>query len=105
MYERLKKARQVLNLSQEFVAKEMNMSRTTISAIESGHREVKAEELNHFSKLYGVSVDELLNGHTAKSANVEMFARSFSDLDDQDQKEILNLIEFKRKYKAKQNEK
>lgn len=103
IYERLKNARTTLNLSQEFVARQMNMSRPTISAIESGQREVKAEELNRFSRLYGVSVDELLNGRQMETPNVATFARAFSDLDDQDQQEILNLINFKRQYKERHN--
>ena len=89
MHERLKEARKYLKLSQEFVAHQMHLSRPTISAIESGQRKVTAEELAGFSKLYGVSV--------------EMFARAFSELSDMDRKEIMNLIDFKRRYKETLN--
>ena len=51
MHERLKEARKYLKLSQEFVARQMHLSRPTISAIESGQRKVTAEELAGFSKL------------------------------------------------------
>lgn len=103
MNERLKKARIALNLSQEFVAKEMHLSRPTVSAIESGRRKVTAEELNRFSKLYGISTDELLNGKTSETPAVSMFTRTFSELDEQDQQEILNLINFKKRYKEHLN--
>ncbi|MCD8119081.1 MAG: helix-turn-helix domain-containing protein, partial [Lachnospiraceae bacterium] len=62
MNERLKAARKYLRLSQEFVARQMNLSRPTISAIESGQRKVSAEELARFAELYGVSVEELMYG-------------------------------------------
>ncbi len=103
MHERLKAARKYLKLSQEFVARQMNLSRPTISAIEAGQRKVTAEELARFSELYGVSVEELMYGKTSDDANVEMFARAFSELSDIDQKEIMNLIDFKRRYKETMN--
>ena len=82
MHERLKEARKYLKLSQEFVARQMHLSRPTISAIESGQRKVTAEELAGFSKLYGVSVDELMYGKTSGDAQVEMFARAFASSGD-----------------------
>lgn len=103
MNERLKQARKYLKLSQEFVARQMNLSRPTISAIEAGQRKVTAEELAGFSKLYGVSVDELIHGKDFENAETEMFARAFSELSDIDKKEIMNLIDFKRKYKERLN--
>lgn len=104
MYERLKEARKYLKLSQEFVANQMNLSRPTISAIESGQRKVTAEELGKFSRLYGISTDELMNGKTDESSETTMFARAFSELSDIDKKEIMNLINFKRRYKESLND-
>lgn len=103
MNERLRQARKYLKLSQEFVARQMNLSRPTISAIEAGQRKVTAEELDRFSKLYGISTEELMHGTASDTAETEMFARAFSELSDIDQKEIMNLIEFKRKYKEHMN--
>lgn len=99
MHERLKEARKYLKLSQEFVARQMHLSRPAISAIESGQRKVTADELARFSELYGVSAEELMYGQTSQNAQVEMFARAFSELSEIDRKEIMNLIDFKRKYK------
>lgn len=103
MHERLKEARKYLKLSQEFVARQMNLSRPTVSAIESGQRKVTAEELARFSELYGVSTDELMYGKSSEDAQVEMFARAFSELSDIDRREIMNLIDFKRKFKETVN--
>lgn len=103
MHERLKQARKYLKLSQEFVARQMNLSRPTISAIESGQRKVTAEELSKFSELYGVSSDELMYGKPNQNAETVMFARAFSELSDIDKKEIMSLIDFKRRYKESLN--
>lgn len=103
MHERLKEARKYLKLSQEFVARHMCLSRPTISAIETGQRKVSADELARFSELYGVSTDELMYGKAYGDAQVEMFARAFSELSDMDRKEIMSLIDFKRKYKETLN--
>ncbi len=103
MNERLKNARKYLGLSQGFVAEQMKLSRPTISAIESGKRKVTAEELDRFSKLYGVSVHELMYGRNENEPETEMFARAFSELSDVDRREIMNLINFKRKYKENMN--
>lgn len=99
MFERLKDMRKQLHLSQEFVARQLGMVRTTLVAIESGNRKITAEELDKFSELYGVSVDEILHGKTNADSEVFVFARTFSSLSDADKKEILNLMEFKRRYK------
>ncbi len=104
MHERLKEARKYLKLSQEFVARQMCLSRPTISAIESGQRKVTADELAKFSELYGVSTDELMYGKTSENAQVEMFARAFSELSAMDRKEIMSLIDFKRRYKETMND-
>lgn len=98
--ERLKKARTELHLSQEFVAKFLGVTRTAIVEIESGKRKVSAEELHKFSKLFSILADELLNGKNIEMP-VQMFARRFEALDEEDQKEILNLIEFKRMIKRR----
>lgn len=99
MFERLKEMRKQLNLSQEFVAKQLGLARTTLVAIESGSRKVTADELGKFSELYGVSVDEILYGRVSADREVTMFARTFSTLSEADRKEILNLMDFKRRYK------
>ena len=98
MNERLKQVRKSLKLSQEFVARQLEMTRTTIVAIEAGTRKVTADEVKKFAKLYGVSTDELLYGNVTEDAEVRAFARAFSELSDQEKKEIMNLKNFKKQY-------
>lgn len=100
LHERLKKARAELHLSQDYVAKVVGVNRTAIVEIESGSRSVKSEELKKFSELFQISADELLNGRNTAMPNA-VFARSFESLDENDQKEILNLIEFKKMLKER----
>ena len=57
MNERLKQIRKKLKLSQEFVAKQLEMTRTTIVAIEAGTRKVTSEELLKFAKLWVLSTN------------------------------------------------
>ena len=71
---------------------EHNMAKLTI--------EVSAEELGKFCELFQIPIDELLYGKIA-SASTQMFIRKFNLLDETDQKEIINLIEFKRMMKER----
>ena len=98
--ERIKKARTELNLSQDYVAKFLGINRTAVVEIESGKRKVSADELGRFSELFQIPADELLNGRSTELP-VQMFARRFGTLDEADQQEILNLIEFKRMMKER----
>ncbi|MBQ2981328.1 MAG: helix-turn-helix transcriptional regulator [Lachnospiraceae bacterium] len=100
LYERIKEARTELHLSQDYVAKFLGVNRTAIVEIESGKRKVSADELGKFSELFQIPADELLNGRSTEMP-VKMFARRFGALDEADQQEILNLIEFKRMMKER----
>ena len=100
LYERIKEARTELHLSQDYVAKFLGVNRTAIVEIESGKRKVSADGLGKFSELFHIPADELLNGRSTEMP-VQMFARRFGALDEADQQEILNLIEFKRMMKER----
>lgn len=95
--DKLKNIRLQLKLSQEYVAKRINISRSAVSEIENNKRKISVEELQLFSTLYGVSIDELL--YNIEQDDTKKFAREFSQLSKEDQKEIMNLIEFKKNYK------
>jgi len=97
--DRIKACRNKLHLSQEYVANYMAMNRATITQIELGKRKVAAEELAKFSTLFGISADALLHGENI-GAPVTVFARSFSELDEKDQDEIMSLMQFKKLMKA-----
>ena len=99
---RIRKARESLHLTQEYLAKEVNINRTAMVQIENGKRGIDSTELAAFSKILGISADELLNGRRIRIPE-NLFTRAFSELDEADQNEIMNLIEFKKQMKAKNN--
>ncbi|MFA9398775.1 MAG: helix-turn-helix transcriptional regulator [Clostridiaceae bacterium] len=103
MHERLREYRKSLGLSQDYVAKQLGVSRTTITAIECGDRNVLANELDLFANIYGVTVERILHDEEKQDSDVKMFARAFSGLSDNDKKEIMNLIDFKKKLKGSTN--
>lgn len=96
--ERLKIIRTDLHLSQDYVAKVLGIQRSAIVQIENNNRKVSADELSKLSSLFGIPIDELIHGDEAEIPN-SMFARSFSELDEIDQREIINLIKFKKMMK------
>lgn len=97
--ERIKYYRTNLNLTQEYVAKYLDVSRATFTQIENGNRKITIDDLSKLSNLFGVSADNLLNGDDTSNP-VTIFARSFEQLDEQDKAEIMNLIRFKEQMKA-----
>ena len=92
--DRLRQARKYLGLSQEYVATQMELHRTAITAIELGQRSVSSEELKSFSELYGLSLDDLVYGKD-KDSEVKVFTRKYSELSEDDKREIQNLVDFK----------
>ena len=103
IYERIKELRTQLNLSQDYIAKYLGVSRSTYTQMENGNRKVLADDVAQLSKLFGVTADSLLN-ETEISQPTTMFARSFERLDERDQAEIMNLIRFKEQVKAQREE-
>lgn len=99
---RIRKVREGLHITQDYLAKQANINRTAVVQIENGHRNVSAEELKKISNVFGISADELLSGDKFDLSGMK-FAKAFSELDKTDQREILNLIEFKKQMKAKRN--
>ena len=96
---KLRKAREYLNLTQEQVANILNVGRDAILRIEKGTRKVSADELNNLSRLYKVSMDEIMNDDDLCINNEQAYARGFKKLSLKDQKEILDLIKLKNDYK------
>lgn len=64
--ERLRIARSRIGLTQESAAKNVDMSRTTLIAIEKGERRIRHDELLALAKLYGLSANELLRDHAVR---------------------------------------
>lgn len=60
--QRLKTLRMERNLTQEFVAESLNVSRQAVSKWENGSSDPSTANLFALAKLYGISVEELLRG-------------------------------------------
>ena len=95
LQDRIKKARKELRYSQEEVGKIMNLNRTAIVEIEAGKRKVSTEELKKFCELFGKTADELLYGTETSDMDL-LLLRKFAALDDEDQRDIMDLIEYKK---------
>lgn len=97
--EKLRAAREFLGLTQDQVASALSMTRNTIVNIENDNRAIKSDELYQFSKLYGISMEEIVSEDKDIDLNIPAFARGFDSLSEKDKQEILNLIKFKNNYK------
>jgi transcriptional regulator with XRE-family HTH domain len=58
---RIRKIREKLDLSQEFVAKKIGINRVSYIKIESGERKISADEIAKLSRIFNISSDVLLN--------------------------------------------
>ena len=94
-YEILRNARLRIGITQEYVARELNIPRTAVVQMENGTRRVSSEELAALCDIYGVSADYVL-GIEKDNSPVRFIARSFEGLSEEDQREIVSLIEFKK---------
>lgn len=97
--ERLKQAREYLDLSQDEVARALKLPRAAVSMIESGQRKVEAIELKQFAKLYGSSVAYFAGDEVKSpkpSEDVDFAARAVSGLSGKDREELMRFAEFLR---------
>ena len=67
----LKRIRESLSLTQEEVANRLDLGRDAILRIENGKRKINLEELLAFTKIYNVSLDELIVKPKAKKKNMK----------------------------------
>ncbi|MEZ4885347.1 MAG: ImmA/IrrE family metallo-endopeptidase [Chitinophagales bacterium] len=83
---RLRIARERRNMSQVQVAEILNVSRTTIVAIEQGKRKIKSKELILLAQTFGISVSDILNPRiTSSSFNVQYRAANFRTKDENEE--------------------
>ena len=94
---RLKVYRNFKHLTQKEVAAYLNVPHSAISDIENGKRDVTVGELKILSNLYGRSVDEIMSGKKYDYYNIANIARLLTELPDEDLKEVMIIIEYKRK--------
>ena len=97
---RLKNLREKTRFTQEEIAKMLGVRRLVITNIENGSRKITAEELYFFSKIYGLSMEELYTGED-KEKIIAKFSRKFDELSNKSQKEVLEFIKFKRNQEEK----
>ena len=97
---RLKSLREKTRFTQEEIAKMLGVKRLVITNIENGTRKITAEELYFFSKIYGLSMEELYTGED-KEKRIAKFSRKFDELSSKSQKEVLEFMEFKRNKEEK----
>lgn len=68
----LKKIREENNYSQKYIAEYLSVSRPTYVSIEQGERELTVSEFQKLSKLFDLSLDELVSGKKTKEYKVEL---------------------------------
>ena len=101
---RLKLYRNFKNLTQKDVATHLNVPHSAISDIENGKRDLTVGELKILSNLYGRSVEEILSGKKYDYYNIANIARLLTELPDDDLKEVMFIIEYKRKKNEDDND-
>ncbi len=95
--EKVREARELSGLSQGQAAKMLGIHRPTISEIEAGRRNVKADEIITFANLYGVEVSWLMDGEIEKekiNKNILAAARELSSMKQEDLDVLLNTIKM-----------
>lgn len=98
---RLRVARDHSGLSQDAVARRLNLQRPAISEIEAGRRNVSANELAAFSDLYHISMEWLVSGDSEEPNKLELAARGLARLKPDELETILNLLKSLRDPKTK----
>jgi Zn-dependent peptidase ImmA (M78 family)/DNA-binding XRE family transcriptional regulator len=85
LLERLRRARTDLGLSQEEVAEQLGMARTTLIAIEGGQRPLRPEELVQLAELYGERIENLLRAEPAPRPLAAQFRTQASRLPEEEE--------------------
>lgn len=91
--ELIKKLRENLHLSKDYVANFLGIKSSVLSQIESGERKITKEEAFKMGELFGVAADSFFNNTEKQLTN--MLPKDFKTLGKNDQEGILNLILFK----------
>ena len=94
---RLKEAREYLELSQDEVARILDVPRTAISLMEAGQRRVDVMELKKLAEIYQRPISHFTGEDHATLPvpdSVEHLARAAEKLSDRDREELLRFAEF-----------
>lgn len=94
---RLREAREYLRLSQDEVARALDVPRSAISLMEAGQRKVDAIELKRLAEIYQRPI-AFFTGEAGASApvpeTVQHLARAAAKLTDRDREELLAFAQF-----------
>jgi transcriptional regulator with XRE-family HTH domain len=95
---RLREAREYLELSQDEVARLLDVPRTAISLMEAGQRKVEAIELKKLAEIYqrpiGYFTGEAGGATAPVPEAVQHLARTAAKLSDRDREELLQFARF-----------
>ncbi len=94
---KLKEAREYLDLSQDEVARCLNVPRSAVSLMEAGQRGVDALELKKLAQLYQRPGDHFIGGAKIEPEvpeTVRHLARTARKLTEQDREELLRFAQF-----------
>lgn len=92
--ERLRSEREYLGLSQDQVARALDLPRAAVSAFETGRRKVSSVELARLAKLYGTTPDRLLGSEAPVDERTNRLFRATKKLSDHDKDQVLRFVEF-----------
>jgi transcriptional regulator with XRE-family HTH domain len=94
--EKLRQAREYMNLSQDEVAKALGIPRAAVSLIESAQRRVEALELKKLAEIYERPVSYFTGEEQTPKlpAEVEHLARTATQLSSKDREELARFAEF-----------
>jgi transcriptional regulator with XRE-family HTH domain len=94
--DRLRRAREYLELKQDEAAVAVGLSRSALSLVENGRRKVDAVELARFADVYGQSIEALTGVAETKPLpeSVQALARAATELSSEDREELLRFAEF-----------
>lgn len=94
---RLKEAREYMELSQDEVARALDVPRSAISMMEAGQRKVDAIELKRLAEIYQRPIEYFTNDATPTTPvpeSVQHLARTAAKLSDRDREELLQFARF-----------
>lgn len=100
---RLRKARELLNVSQQFVAEQTGIPRSAISDVERGTRRVDSLELKRLAAVYRMPVEYFL-GHgedkigSGDDPTVRALARAATEMSATEKEEVLRFALFLQNY-------
>lgn len=92
--ERLRSEREYLGMSQDQVARVLELPRAAVSAFETGRRKVSSGELARLAALYGTTPNRLLGSEAPTDDRATKLFRATNKLSDHDKDQVLRFVEF-----------